>query len=202
LSWQSHYLLWTLWIFFCCIKCIVEICWFHFHSPFLLLVLHFFSYAFFFLALFSYVNILLLFVTLQVSTICCQLVFFQSRFGYAHGQWVVFFSHTIDGDGVHCPWITCVHVKIYLKTYCCIIGWCCNNKIAIFEVNQPIINLCDFCLFPWKSFNPRIITILVVSFVHLHFSFQTIFFFLFLCFLFVFLMFCRWQSYGFDWLLL
>jgi len=39
-----------------------------------------------------------------------------------------------------------VYISKYTKKLvCCIICWCCNNKIAIFRINQLIVNLCDLC---------------------------------------------------------
>jgi hypothetical protein len=89
---------------FCCVECIMEISWFHYHFPSPLLLLHIFFISTVFFSLLSLPLIICFFVACRfaLSSIHCQLVCFQPSFGYSHDWWIFasFFFHAVDGDGV------------------------------------------------------------------------------------------------------
>ncbi len=91
---------------FCCIECIMEICWFHYHFPSPLLLLHFFFISTIFFSLLS-LPLIICFLLL-VALHCHQSVVNWFVFNVvldihmvgAYSHDCFFFFHVVDGDGV------------------------------------------------------------------------------------------------------
>jgi len=137
--------------FFCCVECIMEIFWFHCHSPSLLLLLHIFFISIVFFSLLS-LPFLIFFCCLSLCIVINPLSigFFSMRFWIF--TWLVDFYFFSCGWWWWCLQITFVHLKINYETYYYIISSCCSNKIIVFGVNQLIANLCDFSFIFLESF--------------------------------------------------